>query len=159
MKNKKIYTAIVSIALIVFLLLGFASCPIGKQDFYIFADISECENIKEHVPDKTKLEIYDTPEKDPAIRNIEYKSFYAAKYSSLKMDFEIFAYEFKNSEDLDEYCKNRDKYFKMHGMRTQGIFYTYICVGDENKIYSLYTKTFDEKEVMEVLKECFSLVK
>ncbi|MBE6607502.1 MAG: hypothetical protein E7633_02955 [Ruminococcaceae bacterium] len=159
MKNKKIYTVIVSITLIVILVIGFWSFPFGKQDFYIFADISECENIEEHIPDKSKLEIYDNPEKDPAIKDLEYESFYAAKYSSLKMDFEIFAYEFKNSEDLDEYYKNRDEYFKGYGMKTQGVFYTYICVGDENKIYSLYTKTFDENEVMEVLKECFSIIK
>lgn len=159
MKNKKIYTVIVSITLIVILVIGFWSFPFGKQDFYIFADISECKNIEEHVPDKTKLEIYDTPKKDPAIKDLEYESFYAAKYSSLKMDFEIFAYEFKNDEDLEAYYKNRDRHFEWYGIKKYGIFYTCIYVHDENRVYSLYTKTLDEKQVKEILKECFSIVK
>ncbi|MBR3715228.1 MAG: hypothetical protein IKM18_04915 [Clostridia bacterium] len=159
MKNKKIYTVIVSITLIVILVIGFWSFPFGKQDFYIFADISECKNIEEHVPDKTKLEIYDTPKKDPAIKDLEYESFYAAKYSSLELDFEIFAYEFKDRADVEEYYKNSDKYSKLYGMKVQGIFYVHIRVGDENRVYSLYTKTLDEKQVKEILKECFSIVK
>ncbi len=159
MTRTKKYMQVILVFVGFITILSSTSCSFQKKDFYIFEDISDCENITEHLEDETKLEIYDTPEKDPALKDIEYKSFYAARYKSRKMDFEIFAYEFKNAEDLEEYCTNKDECYESYGIKSQGLFYTFIYVADENRAYSLYTNTFDDKEVKEILEKTFSIKK
>ena len=94
---------------------------------YIFADISECENLEQLGFKNAQITRYDSSECDPCIYDIEYREFYGAEYDSLLIDFEIFAYEFE-SED--------DGYLYIDRLQDEtGVAWTM----DGTKIYAVYT--------------------
>lgn len=91
-KNTKLSVSLIIICALLIL------CGCDATDFYIFSDISECDNIEAFKTEDAIVTIYDTPDLDDSIDDLEYDDFYAAKYESAELDFEIFAYEFADSD-------------------------------------------------------------
>lgn len=74
-----------------------------KRDNYIFENISQCENIAEIFGTKEKFVRYQNASKDEHLFGLKYKDFYAGKYESILCGYEIFAYEFENTDDARKY--------------------------------------------------------
>ena len=83
MSAKKIRTISLIIALIfvaygiISLIIGFVKHMNDPTSYYIFADISECENLLRSENEGAKFVKYDTPSKDKELKNLEYESFFA----------------------------------------------------------------------------------
>ena len=124
----------------------------------IFDDISECDNIKNST--EFQIQKYETPDKDSKLNNLEYSVFHAAKYVSDDVEFELFAYEFKDKGNAKQYFKNvaeqdaeKDTEFLGFGGATS---YTLVVI-DDQKAYSFYTDIKDRYRVLEVVNEYFSI--
>jgi hypothetical protein len=82
------------------------SCFPGKPNVYIFNDISECENISFLKYENSILYRYENPSADTYLRKLSYVEYFAARYESNELEFEIFAYVFENSETAMQYFEN-----------------------------------------------------
>lgn len=148
---------IVSILLII-ICFGLCSCIPKPPVFYIFEDINECENIEKFKSEDAVVTIYDSPDSDKNLGDLQYDDFYCASYESKDMDFEIFAYDFVDSDTAKEYFRNetglqeiRDTHFLASG----GIGYS-IIVLDNDRTYIATFKTRDLEEVKTFLSKVFS---
>ena len=124
----------------------------------MFSDISECENFKKH--DGVMVKKYNTPEKDKKLKNLEYEKFYAAKISCDDFEFEIFAYEFKDSKSAKKYFENntgidtdRNTTFSTSFGLSNG---SQIVISEE-KAYIFYCSSSDRYDVSDFLYENFTV--
>ena len=70
----------------------------SPKEYFIFQTIDECEQL---IPaDQTDLSIerYTSPEKDKHLKDLSFESFFGMKFHSNEMEYEIFAYEFADSD-------------------------------------------------------------
>lgn len=107
MKNNKILLFSILFVVTVVISLGMVYLFANQGadvDFYIFENISEC--YKFNNDNKADITEYDTPGGDKHLEKIKYSEFYAAKYKSEELEFEIFAYEFETESDAKAYFKN-----------------------------------------------------
>lgn len=135
------------------------SCGPDNTDFYMFEDISECDNIEVLKSEDVVITVYDAPDSDKNLGDLEYDEFYGAEYESAELDFKIFAYEFSNSDVAKEYYKNET------GMETElntvflasgGMAKYSIIVVDSNRAYCAYTTQKDSEDLQLFLGEIFS---
>lgn len=96
--------------IVVFLLIvGFVLYMLNyssPDEYYIFQSINECEQL---IPtDQTDLiiEQYTSPEKDKNVKDLSFKSFFGMKFHSNELEYEIFAYEFADSDSALKYYIN-----------------------------------------------------
>lgn len=78
----------------------------GNTQTFIFLNISECEGIYNLGYLNQSIEKYNSSDFDKKLKGVSYESFFAAKYSSDEMEFEIFAYVFFDSQSASDYFKN-----------------------------------------------------
>ena len=71
----------------------------------MFSDISECVALEQADAEDLSVLRYDSPKNDKHLKGLSYTSFYAAKYFSDGVDFEIFAYEFESEACAIEYFR------------------------------------------------------
>lgn len=135
------------------------ACTSKKFDFYIFEEISECDNINGDLYTNAKLTLYDTSDKDKNVKGLSYRSFFAGEYISDELDFKIFAYEFENTENTKKYFENvtgkknvNDTTFST----SKGMFEYMIIVIDNKNAYCTYTDPADETALKSFLGEVFS---
>ena len=128
-------------------------------DIYIFENISECEKISQNKPEDATVEVYQSTEKDKKLDGLQYESFFGAKYSSSELTFEIFAYEFQDTEEAHQYFYNhtgresdRDTNFFGSG----GMFSYDLVVIDGKNAYFASTSSGDVDEMYEFFSNVFS---
>lgn len=134
------------------------SCGPDNIPFCIFEDINECENIEKLKSEDAVITVYDSPDLDKNLGDLQYEDFYCASYESKELDFEIFAYDFVDSDSAKEYFRNdtglseiRDTHFLASG----GMGYR-IIVLDDDRAYITTFKTRDLREVKTFLSRVFS---
>lgn len=135
------------------------SCNFARFNYYIFDDISECENITKTEYTNAKLSRYDTPVNDNNLGNLEYLEFFGGYFFSDEIEFEIFAYEFKNTETTKQYFKNvTGKSTKLDStyLHSSG-FGTRLIVTRFESAYVVTMSNLDEKEVLKALEKVFSI--
>jgi len=152
---KKFVISIILIALC----SGLCSCIPEKPVCYIFEDISECENIEKLKSEDAVVTVYDSPDSDKNLGDLQYDDFYCASYESKELDFEIFAYDFVDSDSAKEYFRNDTGLHKIrdtHYLESGGMGYSRIIALDYDRAYITTFKTRDLREVKTFLAKVFS---
>ena len=142
-----------------FVLLFAASCSSVSMEFYVFSDIAECINIHNLPYGDAVITEYDSPAKDKYLGQIRYDNFYAAQYSSEKLSFEIYAYEFKSPDDAQQYFTNVTG--KTHSAATnfsesKGMGSYRLVVIDSEKAYIATTSADQSEQLKQCLGSVFS---
>ena len=135
------------------------SCSAKGYAFYIFSDISECEQILEQKHDDAEITVYDTPD-DKYIKDLEYVNFFACDYSSSELEFEIYAYEFSSKEDAMQYFTNvtgKSNQPERSFSSSKGMFSFKVEAVDGNKVYRAVSPFYDDNDLLSFLKEIFSV--
>lgn len=155
-----LFKCIMSTVLSIAICISFCSCDMESSSAYIFADISECKNFEDKLSENVELTLYDTPEEDKNLNDLEYISFYAAKYETQEIKFKIYAYEFIDSDEAKKYFEtsagrdsigNKDFY-----INTNLIKHT-IRVLDGERAYVLYSEYGYKEAINELLSEVFTI--
>lgn len=151
------------VAVTVFSIIGLAvnMIQVGfPSEYYIFADISECDKLLLTEDDKTIITRI-SPEQDKNWKGNEYVDFRGAEYSAPDLRFKIFAYEFADADGAKEYFHNvtgKDVVFDTTFSLSGGMFgILELIVIDGNNAYCIRSTAKDYKELDALLKECFSV--
>ena len=106
---KKKSPILLGLIVVILLIAGFVIYMLSyssPNEYFIFQTIDECERL---IPsDRTELiiERYVSPEKDKNLKNLSYESFFGMNFHSNELEYEIFAYEFVDSDSALEYYIN-----------------------------------------------------
>ena len=128
-------------------------------DVYIFSDIEECRKFDEDMTSNAKVTIYNKPDTDTNLKDLKYLDFYACKCHSGEFEFEMFAYNFIDSDTAKEYFKNEtgkndDLEINFSNSSGMGLFRSIVI--DGNKAYSVYCKDSDSLKVIEFINSIFT---
>ena len=154
----------VFIAFAFILVSSAVSCFPGKPNIYIFNDISECENISFLKYENSILYRYENPSSDTYLRKLSYVEYFAARYESDELEFEIFAYVFENSETAMQYFENVTgkndnlsvNFSISSGVGLLGVSSSEIVVIDGKCAYTVFTPRNQLEETKRALGEIFS---
>lgn len=142
----------------IMLSLTLCSCkPI--EDVHIFTDIKECQNIQSSKADDADVTIYDSPTKDKDLKDLEFQAFFGCKYKSDSLTFELFAYEFENSDVAMNYYANATGKRKDPNptfTASTGIPTFSMAVVSENRAYSVSCLTGNKTALIAFLNSCFT---
>ena len=109
MLSKKNIPVFICFGVILLFIVGFIVYMLNyssPNEYFIFQTIDECERL---IPsDQTELiiERYVSPEKDKNLKNLSYESFFGMNFHSNELEYEIFAYEFVDSDSALKYYIN-----------------------------------------------------
>lgn len=78
----------------------------SPNEYFIFQTIDECEQLISTDQTDLLIERYASPEKDKNLKELSYESFFGMKFHSNEMEYEIFAYEFVDSNSALKYYIN-----------------------------------------------------
>ena len=163
MKNKKfiIVTGVILLLFLFSIIVGFYSnADLGlfeAKNIYIFSNIAECEKISTF--EDVSFSKYDSPDKDPYLKGLDYASFAGGNYTFRGDEFELFAYEFDNVSSAQEYFRNvTGKAIKKTPNYNilRGSFGYRMVVIDEKKAYYLNCSAKAGDEIVELLSEIFT---
>ncbi|MBQ4585481.1 MAG: hypothetical protein IJA82_04675 [Clostridia bacterium] len=156
----KNYVKVAVFVLCILCFFSLISCNFARFNYYIFDDISECENITKTEYTNAKLSRYDTPINDNNLGNLEYLEFFGGCFSSDEIEFEIFAYEFQCINDAQKYFKNVTDMdsdsnsavsIYSHNFKTRIIVTHFECA------YLVKTPSSDANAVLDLLNDTFSV--
>ena len=143
------------------ILISFAlsACVEIELDLHMFSDIEECQKISSLKSETADIQIYDSPEKDKELKELQYSEYFGCNYKSDEMSFEIFAYEFDSNDVAMDYFKNltgkgtdtNPTFLDSSGMNS---FCRIIVDGD--KAYSVYCTNSERDKVIDYINNCFS---
>ena len=93
--------------IVAFLLIeGFIVCMLNissPEEYFIFQTIDECEQLIPADQTDLMIERYASPEKDKHLKDLSFESFFGMKFHSNELEYEIFAYEFADSDSALKY--------------------------------------------------------
>lgn len=151
---------ITAIALMLILLLNLYGCMNAELNVNIFSNIEECEKISTLNQSQANIQIYDMPTKDTRLKELEYQEFFGCKYIHEDYSFELFAYEFLNSDIAMAYFKNEtgkgadpNPTFSDRS----GIFSYRRIVVNNNMAYIVTCKNIHKDKVIDYINTCFSV--
>ena len=78
-------------------------------EYYIFEDIEACESLISAEKTSAAFERYETPKNDKKVKDLHYLEFFGGKYKSDELKYEIFAYEFEDSDSALRYYVNETR--------------------------------------------------
>ena len=142
------------------MLIVLTSCSsINKNRYCIFSNISEFEMIESEFSKKGEIQRYNDTSRDENLEGLQYVAHYAAYYKCEEFEFEIFAYEFQDTEEAHQYFYNhtgresdRDTNFFGSG----GMFSYDLVVIDGKNAYFASTSSGDVDEMYEFFSNVFS---
>ena len=160
------------IIIIIGLIIGAVTNMMNRNvttDYYIFESIDECEELTPPGMTGVKVERYGTPAADKDRGRLKYDDFFGMNYISDELEFEIFAYEFPDSDTALKYFVNvtgMDSYEKRLPLdaddennlffSTKGMFRYTLVIVHQNKAYKLSAPTRCEDELDGLLSSVFS---
>ena len=121
-----------------------------RTDYYIFADISECEQLISEPNKNITVTRYASPTEDKSLKRLEYNSFFAAEYSSDSLKFEIFAYEFASTNISKQYFKNctgKERVDDCSFLASSNRVKYELVVFENERAYTVLCKDKDSKKV------------
>ena len=157
---KKLFCILTTIIMLITMLNVVVSCAPQNMNYYVFDNIAECEKISTLGYANATLTSYDNPSKDKHLKSLTYDGFYAAKYKSDELEFEIFAYEFKSAEFAQAYFKNatgKDDGLSTNFLVSSGMGLSEIFVIDNVRAYSVIVPSAQLEKMKEVLGYIFSV--
>ena len=160
MKKKKIISIIIISVFVVFGIVKiFYLNSSDGIDCYMFASISECEKFESPNLTNGSFTKYNSPNDDTYLKSMQYASFYAGKYVSEELDFEIYAYQFNDVNDAKEYFKNAtgktintDSSFSS----SSGFRYYRLTAFDGVNAYTVIAEKSQLEEINNILNNVFS---
>lgn len=140
-----------------------------KHEYYIFQNIIECENLIPSNQIDVNIELYDSPNSDKYIKDLQYEKFFGMNYKSNDVKYEIYAYEFEDKNSALEYYINvtgktgykkelpldEDDENKLFGA-SKGMHVYRMIVVCQNKAYIIISPPQYENKISELLKNTFS---
>jgi len=166
--RKKLPISVIPILFIVIVVISliymFFNNPL-PDDYYIFQNIEECNNLISTDVDIECFSEYDLPSNDKDLDDLSYNKFWGGEFKSDSLKYEIFAYEFEdNASALKYYAnvsgKNMDLSYqeKHNGLFTasSGITSYELVVISQNRAYKLIAPNRYIDEVSELLCKTFS---
>lgn len=78
----------------------------SPNEYFIFQTIDECEKLIPADQNDLIIEQYASPDKDKNLKDLSYESFFGMKFHSNELEYEIFAYEFVDSNSAFKYYIN-----------------------------------------------------
>ena len=142
------------------LLASLLSCGQGSLDFYIFDNISECEKIQHLEYKAGKLTKYDNPKSDKYLKELSYNDFFAAKYESDEVEFEIYAYVFDSKQTSEQYFKNstgKGDNLEINFLASKGLTSCKITVISGERAYTVLGSRSQFETIKKLLGENFSV--
>jgi len=138
-----------------------SSCKINTHaDYYIFQNISECQALSKLGLEDEKLTPYENAEVDKHLNALHYTDFFAAKYTSSTLEFEIFAYTFENTKSAQSYFANltgKNDTLETNFLISGGIAGNYeMIVIDGKNAYSIITPKAYLDEIINLLSSVFT---
>ena len=140
-------------------LLAMSSCSNKKMDYYIFQNIEECQSIISLNYTNGKAIVYDNPDNDIKLKGLKYKDFFAGKYKSDELVFEIYAYKFENSNETKRYFKNvtgKNTEIETNFSASKGLSQYRLIVIDGEYAYCVSTSKSNAQELIKALEDVFS---
>lgn len=170
-KNTKQNILIITIAFVVFVvfLVRIITVSLSNHKYYIFSEISECEHLIPDNKDGVTVERYSNADNDEDLKELSYEEFFGMKYKSDILEYEIFAYEFSNSDSALEYYvnvtgkKSLEKNLPLDiedenklWSTSSGMILFEVVVTHKNKAYKLTAPKQYEREINELISIVFS---
>lgn len=155
----KYFRCVVICSLLINICIFNSACSPKEISFYIFENIKECATLETQKTKESYITLYDSPSKDKNLNDLKYDEFYAGKYSSDELSFEIFAYQFIDSDNAKIYFKNNtgiETNLDTHYLASGGISKYNVIVIDNKNAYCINTKKSQANELMLYLSEVFS---
>lgn len=172
MFSKKNLPILFGLIVVLILIAGFVIYMLNyssPNEYFIFQNINECEHL---IPaDQTDLTIerYASPEKDKNLKELSYESFFGMKFHSNELEYEIFAYEFVDSNSALKYYINvtgQNSYKKELPLSqdddnrrlsgSKGMFFYRLVVVYQNKAYLVIAPTQYGDAIDKLLADTFS---
>lgn len=149
--------------------LVYMLCHPLTHEFYIFQNIEECESLIPADHSTAEVVQYHSPDSDESLQEIPFNDFWGMKFQSDTVEYEIFAYEFADSDAALRYYVNvtgQNSYEKKLPLNNEdenkllnaskGMFYYEIVAVYRNKAYRLIAPKQYEKEINQLLADTFS---
>ncbi len=155
-----ICVVVCSILVVLAFTLGIIHAVTGDHSVSIYADISECEAIKEHARTNGTFHPYELPASDRHINGLDYTAFFGGEYKDSSCSFKIYAYVFADEETAATYFKRhtgKDTGLKSNYSGGVGLFRAELVVVNENMAYVVYMPSRCKQEVYKLLAEVFSI--
>ncbi|MBQ8163397.1 MAG: hypothetical protein IJZ93_03400 [Clostridia bacterium] len=150
----------VSIIIACILIFNLFSCSkMFSDEIYIFSDISECANLEINKASDVTVQEYTSTDSDKKLNELKYDAFYAAKYESSEIEFEIYAYEFESSETAKKYFENvtgRKSELDSNFLASGGMNSFEFIVIDHQNAYVVYGHSGEQQKVYSILADAFS---
>jgi len=150
-------------SLIFFLIISIVfltACSDKRQAVYMFSQIEECENISNIKYEKHILTVYSSNSDDEHLGGLIPLDYYAAKYESVQVNFEIFAYVFSSFDEAQGYFKNvtgKAMKIEQNYSIVRGTVHSRIVVIDGNKAYKVVCPKSEYDEMNTILSSIFSV--
>lgn len=144
--------------------------PSSPKEYFIFQDINECSLLLPADRSDLTIEEYTLPDKDKNLSNLSYEHFWGMKFHSTELEYEIFAYEFVDSDSALKYYINvtgQSSYKKELPLSSdninrrlsssKGILSYRLVVVYQNKAYLIISPSKYEDAINKLLAENFSI--
>ena len=109
MLSKKNIPVFICFGVILLFIVGFIVYMLNyfsPNEYFIFQNINECEQLVPAEQSDFAIERYNVPDEDRNLKELPYKSFWGMKFDSDELEYEIFAYEFVDSDSALKYYIN-----------------------------------------------------
>ena len=109
MHSPKKSPILLGLIVVILLIVGFVIYMLNyssPNEYFIFQTIDECERLVSADQTNSIVERYVSPEKDKNLKNLSYESFFGMNFHSNELEYEIFAYEFVDSNSALKYYIN-----------------------------------------------------
>lgn len=162
-RTKKILLVVcVSVVAITVVLMAIARfATLWNAEVFIFSNIDECKAIENRSGETVSFTKFQDATQDDCLQGLSYISFYAGKYSSDQLKFELFAYEFDDVASSRSYFENitgKDtEQMEQNFSISSGMITARIVAYSNNHAYAVYCPTNNLPNVMQILEELFTV--
>ena len=136
------------------------------REYFIFENIEECEGLIPDDQSDVKIDRHDAPNTDKDLKDLPCSDFFGMKFESDTLEYEIFAYEFEDSDSALKYYtnvtgKSHEKTLPSDEEKpllsaSQGMFSYRVIVVSQNRAYKLIAPNKYIDEINSLLSEVFS---
>ncbi len=141
-----------------------------SHEYYIFDQISECEQLIAVNQTDVKTDRYNDASGDKDAKGLSYDEFFGMNFKSNELEYEIFAYEFEDNNAALKYfvsVTGKTSYEKKLPLDSEdenklfsasrGMAQYRIVITHQNKAYKIISSNKYEDEINELLSNTFSI--
>lgn len=169
---KKKLPILISLSITFLFIVGFIIYVLNyssPNEYFIFQNINECNQLLPADQSNLTIDRYVLPDKDKNLKDLSYEHFWGMKFYSAELEYEIFAYEFRDSSSALKYYINvtgQNSYKKELPLSndnanrrlsaSKGLSSYRLVVVYQNKAYLVIAPNEYEDEINKLLAETFS---